>query len=117
MPVHKIVEEMRVRYRQGDAGAVQALAGLLGPYLRRIVRRALRSTGANSEFARRIQRLAESVHGRFTDSALSADGRVSQICERLCEAMLHGDPVLREALPAHETWFGAANRTLASDFA
>lgn len=113
MPIHKIVADMQVRYRQGDAGAVNALARVIGPYLRRIVRRALRSTGSNSEFTQRIQRIAGAVHDRIADSAVNSDVRISQICERLCESMLSGDPVAREMFPAHETWFGNTNMTVA----
>lgn len=113
MPIHKIVEDMQIRYRQGDAGAVNALARVIGPYLRRIVRRALRSSATNSEFTQRIRRLAGSMQESVTDSAVNSELRLSQVCERLCEAMLRSDPVVRELLPAHETWFGTANMTVA----
>jgi hypothetical protein len=113
MPIHKIVEDMRIRYRQGDAGAVDALARVIGPYLRRIVRRALRSPAATSEFTQHIRRLAGSGQENSIGSSIASDVRLSQVCERLCEAMLRSDPVAREILPAHETLFGTARLTVA----
>ena len=89
------INELRSRYRIGDAKASEECESLFGSALRRIIRRVIRFGRASSAFERRILSEAD----QLTQNGVVGDSLAAMVSRRVCNALLssetasHGDTV------------------------